>query len=230
MNKLKLSFYLIALISASACSSAGVDGLGQSVTVTHSYSSQTTVSSSAPTQIVQDQPQRFSIRLAVKNSTPFPVKIFFSPSLYATQYPDRTVYTFPASSMGFLVPSPDLYLSPGEIQTFASTKVGKPSDPFELCWETTNPMSTFGTCVPTDIFLGRFPASPLYMLLTIRGDYPAFAGSGLSLAKVIVPRQKKIETITVGRGANLKHEQREKKDKALPAPGGFAHSDSAFVP
>lgn len=229
MNKLKLSFYLIALISASACSSAGVDGLGQSVTVTHSYSSQTTVSSSAPAQIVQDQPQRFSIRLAIKNSTPFAVKVFFHPALTAIRYASGASYVFPPSQMGFLIPDPAMTLAPGAIQIFSGSQFGKASDPFSLCWSTTNPVATFGSCFPTDIFLGRFPAKPLYMLLTIRGDYPRFDESGLSLAKVIVPRQK-IETITVRGGANLKHEKRDKKDKALPAPGGFTHSDSAFVP
>lgn len=205
MNKLKLSVYSMILMILGACSSAGLDSLGQSVTVTHSYSSQTTVASSAPTQMVQDQPQRFQIRLAVKNSTPFPIKIFFNPSLTETWYAARTVYTFPVSPMGFLVPQPDLYLEPGEIRIFSSTKVGKPSDAFRLCWKTANPMETYGVCTPTDIFLGRFPAAPLRMLLTIRGDQPDFSGSDLSLAKVVQPRRKN-PTMTVGRHGDRKHE------------------------
>ncbi|MHB1755977.1 MAG: hypothetical protein ACYCT9_00465 [Leptospirillum sp.] len=223
MNKLKLSFYLIALISAGACSSTGIDGLGQSVTVTHSYSSQTTVSSSAPTQIVQDQHRRFQIRLAIKNSTSFPVKIFFNPDLQATGYVTGDSYTFPISRVGFLVPRPDIYLSPGEIQIYSGTQFGKPEDAFRLCWSTTNPLESYGVCTPTDIFLGRFPAAPLRMLLTIRGDYPGFAESGLSLARVVMPRRKKkIQTIIAGPGKTFKFDHN-------PAP--INRSDSGgFVP
>lgn len=215
-----LAFFLISGLGA--CSSVGVEGLGQSVTVTHSYSSQTTVASSAPTQMVQDQPQRFQIRLAVKNSTPFPIKIFFNPSLTANQYAARTVYTFPVSPMGFLVPQPDLYLEPGEIRIFSSTKVGKPSDAFRLCWKTANPMETYGVCTPTDIFLGRFPAAPLRMLLTIRGDQPDFSGSDLSLANVVQPHRK-IPTVTVGRYGDRKHEY------TPPETGPISHA-GVFIP
>jgi hypothetical protein len=228
MNKLKLSFSSIALIFFSACSSAGVEGLGQSVTVTHSYSSQTTVSSAAATQLVQDQPHRFQIRLAIKNSTSFPVKIFFHPALMATEYVTGDSYTFPTSPMGFLVPRPDIYLSPGEVQVYSGTQFGKPEDQFRLCWATTNPLESYGVCTPTDIFLGRFPAAPLRMLLTIRGDYPGFAESGLSLAKVATPRRKeKVETITAG--PRLKHEHAHKQESINP-PDGRSFMPGGFVP
>lgn len=218
MSKYLRSLIILQIVIMGACSTTG--GAGRAVMVTHTYTDRTTVvrtvrPESGPVQTIKiEGPRIFNVRLAVKNDTGFPLKFFLhSPSLLPG---DFGVPTFPASTAGFMVPAPDLVVRPGGIRTWTGQANGKPDDQFSLCWQTDSQMESVGECFPASFFLGRSPAPPLRLLITVRGDYPKYEGSGFSLAKIEEPRMK-IPTIK----ANPEGDPVRRYRPVVSGDGGF---------
>ena len=208
----KLSAYLSVLLFFGACSTGG--GSGEEEIVTHTYTSRTSVQRTAggqPVEVIKQPGHEltkvWTARLAFKNKTEYPLNIFFNPTLTTTGWADGTE-TFPGS------PSPpDVTVAPGQVGTWTGKIKGKEKDVLPFCFQSVGLLGDrIGECHPASVFLGRLPAPPLRLLLTVAGPrfgsfgQSAYPDSKFSLAQVEatassrrvlhLPGKTGVETIT----------------------------------
>lgn len=221
----KLSIYILILLLFGACSTGG--GLGQEVVVTHTYTTRTSVQRTAggqPVEIIkqprQEQSKVWTARLAFRNKTHFALNIYVRPNVIPTGWADGTEF-FVGSPQ-----PPTVTVAPGQVGTWTGGVKGRGKDILPFCFQSLGYMADKPLeCHPASVFLGRLPAPPLRLMLTVAGPrfgpygQSAYPGSKFSLARVEAPRESPPQAISLP-GKSRQKVETIKRPEAI-SQGGF---------
>lgn len=194
--------------------------------MTHTYTTRTSVQRMAgrqPVEIIK-RPGRqttkiWTARLAFRNKTHYPLAVYLRPNVIPTGWTDGTAF-FVGSPQ-----PPTVTVARGQVGTWTGRVEGRGKDILPFCFQAVGYMADKPLeCHPASVFLGRLPAPPLRLVLTVtgpryayvRGALVAYPGSHFSLARIEAPPQTislpgkprpKVETI--------------KRPEAATSQGGF---------